>query len=158
MQLCIVIAFLQTVLVAGGSGSVGHYALLTTVSSEAKADHARAAGADVIINYRTENVVERVRTATKGMLLLLLLLLLLLFSASFFCRINTNCQDYVWYENAKLWRVICFLSCTTQVEVLIESSNWILRVTPPSSLNYWPQTAYVSAMVQYECGSKFFTG
>ncbi len=42
--------------------------------------------------------------------------------------------------------------------MLIESSKWILRATPPSSLNYWPQTAYVSAMVQYECGSIFFIG
>jgi NADPH2:quinone reductase len=36
------------------------------VSSPAKAEHARAAGADVIVNYRTENAVERIREATGG--------------------------------------------------------------------------------------------
>jgi NADPH2:quinone reductase len=66
----------QTVLVTGGAGAVGHYAIqlakwggarvITTVSSPLKADHARAAGADVIINYRTEDVVARVMDATGG--------------------------------------------------------------------------------------------
>lgn len=61
----------KTVLVTGGAGVVAHYAIqlakwagarvVTTVSSQAKAEHALAAGADVIINYRTEHVVERVR-------------------------------------------------------------------------------------------------
>ena len=64
------------ILVTGGAGVVAHYAIqlakwagahvVATVSSEAKADHARAAGADVIVNYRTENVVERIRTVTGG--------------------------------------------------------------------------------------------
>jgi NADPH2:quinone reductase len=66
----------KTVLVSGGAGVVAHYAIqlakwagatvVTTVSSEAKAAHAQAAGADVIVNYRTENVVERIRAATGG--------------------------------------------------------------------------------------------
>jgi NADPH2:quinone reductase len=67
----------QDVLVAGGAGAVGHYAVqfakllgaravLATVSSAAKAEVARAAGADVVIDYRTENVAERVRAATQG--------------------------------------------------------------------------------------------
>jgi NADPH2:quinone reductase len=67
----------KTVLVAGGAGAVGHYALqfasrfgaarlITTVSSEAKAALARQAGADVIVNYRTDAVAERVRDATGG--------------------------------------------------------------------------------------------
>jgi len=67
----------QDVLVAGGAGAVGHYAVqfakllgaravLATVSSAAKAEVARAAGADVVIDYRTENVSERVRAATQG--------------------------------------------------------------------------------------------
>lgn len=61
----------KTVLVTGGAGVVAHYAIqlakwagarvVTTVSSAAKAEHAAAAGADVIINYRTERVIERVR-------------------------------------------------------------------------------------------------
>ncbi|MBV8854898.1 MAG: NADPH:quinone reductase [Sinobacteraceae bacterium] len=64
----------QTVLVTGGAGAVGHYAIqfarwsgamvITTVSSEAKARHAHAAGADHVINYRTEDVVTRVRELT----------------------------------------------------------------------------------------------
>jgi len=66
----------KTVLVTGGAGVVAHYAIqlakwagarvVTTVSSPAKASHARAAGADVIIDYRTENVVERIRAAVGG--------------------------------------------------------------------------------------------
>jgi NADPH2:quinone reductase len=67
----------KSVLVTGGAGGVGHYALqlarllgarqiLTTISSEAKASHARAAGADATINYKTENLVERVRELTGG--------------------------------------------------------------------------------------------
>jgi NADPH2:quinone reductase len=65
-----------TVLVTGGAGVVAHYAIqlakwagakvVTTVSSDAKAAHARAAGADLVINYRTENVVERIRAETGG--------------------------------------------------------------------------------------------
>ena len=66
----------KTVLVTGGAGVVAHYAIqlakwagarvVTTISSDAKAQHARAAGADTIINYRTENVVERIRNETGG--------------------------------------------------------------------------------------------
>ena len=61
----------KTVLVTGGAGVVGHYAIqlaqwagarvLATVSSDAKATHARAAGADAVINYRTEDVAARVK-------------------------------------------------------------------------------------------------
>jgi NADPH2:quinone reductase len=62
------------VLVSGGAGGVGHYAIqfakarganvLTTVSSQAKADLARAAGADHTIDYKRDNVGERVMAAT----------------------------------------------------------------------------------------------
>lgn len=66
----------KTVLVTGGAGVVGHYAIqlakwagvpvIATVSSPAKAEHARAAGADHVINYRTEDVAARVRALTGG--------------------------------------------------------------------------------------------
>lgn len=67
----------QRVLVAGGAGAVGHYAVqfsrllgarrvITTVSSPAKAALALAAGADVAIDYRTEPVVDRVLEETQG--------------------------------------------------------------------------------------------
>ncbi|PON19062.1 alcohol dehydrogenase [Candidatus Entotheonella serta] len=66
----------QTLLVAGGAGAVAHYAIqfaklsdatvITTVSSDEKAAHAQTAGADVIINYRTEDVVARVQEVTNG--------------------------------------------------------------------------------------------
>jgi NADPH2:quinone reductase len=66
----------KTVLVTGGAGVVGHYAIqlarwagaevIATVSSTAKAEHAHAAGAHHIINYRTEDVAARVRTLTGG--------------------------------------------------------------------------------------------
>jgi NADPH2:quinone reductase len=64
----------RTVLVTGGAGGVGHYAIqfakargatvLTTISSEAKAKLAIAAGADHAIDYKRENVVERVMALT----------------------------------------------------------------------------------------------
>ena len=66
----------KTVLVTGGAGVVGHYAIqlakwagarvVTTVSSDAKAAHARAAGADVTINYRNEDVAARIKSETGG--------------------------------------------------------------------------------------------
>jgi NADPH2:quinone reductase len=67
----------KRVLVAGGAGSVGHYAVqfarllgaaqvVATVSSEAKASHALAAGADATIDYRREDVAERVAALTGG--------------------------------------------------------------------------------------------
>ena len=67
----------RTVLVTGGAGSVGHYAIqfarllgaariITTVSSEAKAAHALSAGADASINYKSEDVAERLAALTGG--------------------------------------------------------------------------------------------
>lgn len=66
----------RTVLVTGGAGGVGYYAVqmaalhgasvITTVSSDTKAAHARAAGAHHTVNYRDEDVVERVRELTAG--------------------------------------------------------------------------------------------
>jgi len=67
----------KRVLVTGGAGSVGHYAIqlarllgavqiLTTISSDEKAQHAKAAGADATINYRSEDVVERIKDLTGG--------------------------------------------------------------------------------------------
>ena len=61
----------KTVLVTGGAGAVGHYAVqwakhsgarvITTVSSPEKGMHAAAAGADLIVNYRSDDVVARIR-------------------------------------------------------------------------------------------------
>lgn len=67
----------KTVLVAGGAGSVGHYAIqfarlrgarqiIATVSSAYKAELARAAGADVLIDYRREDALARVLEETNG--------------------------------------------------------------------------------------------
>jgi NADPH2:quinone reductase len=63
-------------LIAGGAGAVAHYAIqlaklkgarvITTVSNDAKAAHANSAGADAIINYRSDNVAERVQMLTGG--------------------------------------------------------------------------------------------
>ena len=65
----------QTVLVTGGAGAVGHYAVqlakwggarvIATVSSPAKDMEARRAGADLVINYRTEDVAARVMEFTE---------------------------------------------------------------------------------------------
>lgn len=67
----------RTVLVAGGAGAVGHYAVqfaklggarrvIATVSSEEKAALARSAGAAATVNYRTEDVVQRCLDLTAG--------------------------------------------------------------------------------------------
>ncbi|MCS5733472.1 NADPH:quinone reductase [Herbiconiux daphne] len=63
----------RTVLVAGGAGAVGHAAIqlahwagatvVTTVSSDAKAALATSAGADVVVNYRDDDAVARIRSA-----------------------------------------------------------------------------------------------
>jgi NADPH2:quinone reductase len=64
----------QTVLVTGGAGAVGHYAaqlakwggaqVIATVSSSLKAEQARLAGADLVINYKTEDVIAKVMAFT----------------------------------------------------------------------------------------------
>lgn len=64
-----------TLLIAGGAGAVAHYAIqfakargaavIATVSSPEKAKIAREAGADHTIDYRQENVGERVMALTK---------------------------------------------------------------------------------------------
>ncbi len=66
----------QTVLVTGGAGAVGAYAIqlaklggarvLTTVSSDAKAEIAADAGADYVFNYKAENVVRRIADLPGG--------------------------------------------------------------------------------------------
>ena len=67
----------KVVLVAGGAGVVGHYAVqlaklygaarvLATVSNDAKARLALAAGADHAINYRTGNLVRECHDITAG--------------------------------------------------------------------------------------------
>lgn len=66
----------ETILVTGGAGAVGHYAIqlakwdgakvITTISSDEKAKHAQQAGADYIINYRTQNVIEQIEEITDG--------------------------------------------------------------------------------------------
>jgi len=67
----------KSVLVTGGAGAVGHYAIqmarlagarrvLATVSSPDKAALARKAGADLAIDYRRDDVAARVLEATDG--------------------------------------------------------------------------------------------
>src|SRR5919106_1413186 len=66
----------KTVLVTGGAGAVGHYAIqfaklrgahvIATISSDQKAQIALAAGADATINYRTEDTVQRLSDLTGG--------------------------------------------------------------------------------------------
>jgi len=66
----------KTLLIAGGAGAVAHYAIqfakargatvIATVSSPAKAKIARDAGADHTIDYKTENVGERVMALSNG--------------------------------------------------------------------------------------------
>jgi len=65
----------QTVLVTGGAGAVGHYAVqlakwggarvIATVSSALKAEQARLAGADLVIDYKTEDVAAKAMAFTE---------------------------------------------------------------------------------------------
>jgi NADPH:quinone reductase len=66
----------QTVLVTGGAGAVGHYAVqlakwagatvIATVSSPEKAALAAVAGADHTVNYRTSDAAAEILTLTSG--------------------------------------------------------------------------------------------
>jgi NADPH2:quinone reductase len=66
----------KTLLVTGGAGAVGHYAIqlakwggasvITTVSTTEKQTHAENGGADLVVNYRTAEVTEAVLAFTKG--------------------------------------------------------------------------------------------
>ena len=66
----------KTVLVTGGAGAVGHYAIqlaklhgtrvIATVSSDQKAQIAMAAGAGATVNYRTEDTLQRLMNLTSG--------------------------------------------------------------------------------------------
>ncbi len=62
----------QTVLVAGGAGAVGHFAIelakhagarvISTVSGPQKAELAAKAGADLVVNYREPDAAEQIRS------------------------------------------------------------------------------------------------
>jgi NADPH:quinone reductase len=64
----------QVILVTGGAGAVGNYAIqwakwggamvITTVSRPEQSEIAQRAGADHIINYKSENVPERIQAIT----------------------------------------------------------------------------------------------
>lgn len=67
----------KIVLVTGGAGAVGSYAIqfarllgaariIATVSSDEKAAIAKGYGADDVVNYRTSDVVERIKDLTDG--------------------------------------------------------------------------------------------
>lgn len=65
----------KNVLVAGGAGAVGHYAIqlakikgakqiIATVSGPEKAVLARDAGADIVLNYKTDDLLSAIKDAT----------------------------------------------------------------------------------------------
>ena len=66
----------QTILITGGAGAVGYLGIqlakwsgadvISTVSGDDKATVAKAAGADLVVNYKTDNVIEAVNDFTKG--------------------------------------------------------------------------------------------
>lgn len=66
----------QSVLIHAGAGGVGHVAIqlaklagarvITTVSDDDKAEFVRSLGADKVINYKKENLVEAVMNLSKG--------------------------------------------------------------------------------------------
>jgi NADPH:quinone reductase len=66
----------KTILVAGGAGAVGHFAIelakhagarvVTTVSGPEKGKLAAAAGADLVVNYREPGAADQIRRFTSG--------------------------------------------------------------------------------------------
>ena len=67
----------KNILVAGGAGAVGHYAIqlaklkgakqvIATVSGPEKAALAREAGADVVLNYKTDDLLSAIQDAHSG--------------------------------------------------------------------------------------------
>jgi NADPH2:quinone reductase len=67
----------KNVLIAGGAGAVGHYAIqlaringarqvIATVSGAEKVALARQAGADIILNYKTDDLSSAISNATQG--------------------------------------------------------------------------------------------
>lgn len=66
----------RTLLITGGGSSVGHYATqiaklrgarVIATASAAKADHARQAGADFVVDYQHKDVTKVVKDLTRGM-------------------------------------------------------------------------------------------
>jgi NADPH:quinone reductase len=68
----------KNILVAGGAGAVGHYAIqlakikgarqvIATVSGPEKAALAREAGADLVLNYKTDELLSAIGEATGGL-------------------------------------------------------------------------------------------
>jgi NADPH2:quinone reductase len=68
----------KNILVAGGAGAVGHYAIqlaklkgarrvIATVSGPEKAALAREAGADLVLNYKTDDLPSAIHEATDGL-------------------------------------------------------------------------------------------
>jgi NADPH2:quinone reductase len=65
----------KTVLVTGGAGAVGHYAVqlakwggarvIATVSSAAKAEQVQLAGADLVVNYKADDVIAKALAFTE---------------------------------------------------------------------------------------------
>lgn len=66
----------KSVLITGGAGAVGHYAVqlarwggahvIATTSSERKAAHARIGGADAVIDYTAPDAAQQILDATQG--------------------------------------------------------------------------------------------
>ncbi len=66
----------QTILITGGAGAVGYLGIqlakwsgahvISTVSGDDKAAAAEAAGADLVVNYKTDDVIKAVNDFTKG--------------------------------------------------------------------------------------------
>jgi NADPH2:quinone reductase len=66
----------QTILITGGAGAVGYLGIqlakwsgahvISTVSGDDKATVAESAGADLVVNYKTDNVIKAVNDFTKG--------------------------------------------------------------------------------------------
>ena len=66
----------QTILITGGAGAVGYLGIqlakwsgahvISTVSGDDKATVAESAGADLVVNYKTDDVIKAVNDFTKG--------------------------------------------------------------------------------------------
>lgn len=98
------------VLITGGAGAVGHYLIqlaklggarvITTVSGKEKSAHAVRAGADHMINYRTEDVTGRVMEITGGE------------GVSLLCETNVNANAQIYGGVVAINGLICIYGST----------------------------------------------
>lgn len=100
----------EHILIFGGSGMVGRFAIqfaksrgaivTTTASSDAKAEAARLAGADYVVNYRTDDLVESARQITNSALFSYILDIDFAANSQLYTRLLKRCGAVVVFGSA----------------------------------------------------------